>query len=91
MKIICKLYAHTHENLDKSEKFLVSQLNSYQMFVKYISNRKQLYISKETETITKNLPGQKTPGPNDFGILYIQICENKVDQSYKFFQIIDSM
>lgn len=49
------------------------------------------YISsKEIESVTKNLPAQKTHS-DSFSMLSFQIYKDKIGQSYKFFQIIDNM
>ena len=60
-----KLYANKQDNLGKKDKFLDTHTLP-KLKQEEIDNLNRPITSKEIETVVKNLPKNKTPGPDCF-------------------------
>ena len=60
-----QLYANKMDNLEETDKFL-EKYNFPKLNQKEIENLNRLITSTETETIIRNLPTNKSPGPDGF-------------------------
>ena len=60
-----QLYANKKDNLEEMDKFL-EMLNLPRLNQEEIENMNRLITSTETETVIKNLPTNKSPGPDGF-------------------------
>ena len=60
-----KLYANKLDNLEKIDKFLDSY-NLPKLNQEEIGNLNRPITSKEMETVIKNIPKNKSPGPDGF-------------------------
>ena len=60
-----QLYANIMDNLEEMEKFLEKH-NFLRLNQEEIENIKTPIISTEIETVIKNLPTNKSPGPDGF-------------------------
>ena len=60
-----KLYVKELDNLEEMNNFLESY-NIQKLNQEEVENLKRLLTSKEIETVIKNLPQNKSPGPDGF-------------------------
>ena len=71
-----QLYANALDNLEEMDKFLetynLSRLNHDE-----IENLNRLITSKEIESVIKNLPTNKSPGPDSFTGEFYQTFKEK--------------
>ena len=83
-----QLYANKMDNLDKMDKFLEKH-NLLRLNREEIENIKTTIRSTEIETVTKNLPTNKSPGPDGFtGEFYQTFREELTPILLKLFQNI---
>ena len=83
-----QLYANKMNNLEEMDKFL-EKYNFPQWNHKEIEDINRLITSKEIETIIRNLPGNKSPGPDGFTAeFYQKFREELTPILLKFFQKI---
>ena len=66
-----QLYANKMDNLEEMDKFL-EKYNFLKLNQKEIEDLNRLITSKEMETVIRNLPGNKSPGPDGFRILILK-------------------
>ena len=66
-----QLYANKMDNLEEMDKFL-EKYNFLKLNKKEIEDLNRLITSKEMETVIRNLPGNKSPGPDGFRILILK-------------------
>ena len=66
-----QLYANKMDNLEETDKFL-EKYNFLKLNKKEIEDLNRLITSKEMETVIRNLPGNKSPGPDGFRILILK-------------------
>ena len=83
-----QLYANKMENLEEMDKLLekhtLARLNQEE-----IENMNRTITSTETETVIKNLPANKSPGPHGFtGEFYLTFTEELTPFLLKLFQNI---
>ena len=79
-------YANKMDNLEEMDKFL-EKYNFPKLNQEEIENLNRPITSTEIETIIKNLPTNKSPGPNDFtGELYQKFKEELPSILLKLFQ-----
>ena len=83
-----QLYANKMDNLEEMDKF--SELhNLMTLNQEEIENMKRPYTSTEIETVIKNLPTNKSPGPDGFtGESYQTFREELTPILLQFFQNI---
>ena len=62
-----QLYANTTDNVEETDKFLEMQ-NLPRMNQEEIENINRPITSTEIETVIKNLPTNKSPGPDGFTV-----------------------
>ena len=68
----CKqLYANKMDNLEEMDKFL-ERYNLPRLYQEEIENMNRPVTSNEIETVIKNLPRSKSPGPDGFTGEYYQ-------------------
>ena len=67
-----KLYKNNLDNLEETDKFLDSY-NILKLNQEEIEKLNRPITSKETETVIKNLPKNKIPGPDGFSGEFYQI------------------
>ena len=60
-----QLYANKMDNLEEMDKFLQKH-NLPRLNQEEIENIKRPFTSSEIETVIKNLPTNKSPGPDGF-------------------------
>ena len=60
-----QLYANKMDNLEEMDKFLEMH-NLPRLNQEEIENMKRAITSTENETVIKNLPANKSPGPDGF-------------------------
>ena len=83
-----QLYANTIDNLEEMDKFLKNH-NLPRLKQKEIENINRPITSTEIETVTKNLPTNKRPGPHGFtGEFYQTFSEELTPILLKLFQNI---
>ena len=83
-----QLYANKMDNLDKMDKFLEKH-NLLRLNREEIENIKTTIRSTEIDTVTKNLPTNKSPGPDGFtGEFYQTFREELTPILLKLFQNI---
>ena len=76
------------DNLEEMDKFLEKH-NHHRLNQEEIKNINRPIISTEFETVIKNLPPNKSPGPNGFtGKFYQTLREELTPSLLKFFQNI---
>ena len=81
-----QLYANKMNNLEEMDKFL-EKYNLLKLNQKEIENLNRSIASTEIETIIKNLPKNKSPGPEDFtGEFYQKFREELTPILLKLFQ-----
>ena len=66
-----QLYASKMDNLEEMEKFL-EKYNFPKLNQEEIENLNRLITSTEIETVTRNLPANKSPGPDGFTAEFYQ-------------------
>ena len=69
-----KLYANKVDNLEEMDKFLEKH-NLPRLNQKEIENKNRQITSTEIETVIKNLPTNKSPGPDGFKVNSIKHLE----------------
>ena len=83
-----KLYANKMDNLEEMDKFLEKH-NLPRLNEEEIENTNRLITSTEMETLMKNLPTNKSPGPDGFtGEFYETFREELTPILLKLFQNI---
>ena len=83
-----QLYANKMDNLEEKDKFLEMH-NFPKLNQEEIENMNRPITSTEIETVIKNLPTNKTPGPDGFtGELYQTFREELTPILLKLFQNI---
>ena len=83
-----QLYANKMDNLEKMEKFL-EKYNSPKLNQKETEDLNRAITSKEIETVIRNLPANKSPGPDGFTAeFYKKFREELTPILLKFFQKI---
>ena len=83
-----QLYANKMDNLEEMHKFL-ERYNLPRLNQKEIENMNRPIINNEIETVTKNLPTNKSPGPDGFtGEFYQTFREDPTPILLKLFQKI---
>ena len=89
MRSYCKqLYANKMDNLEEMDKFL-EKYNLPRLNQEEIENIKTPITSTEIETVIKNLPTNKSPGPDGFtGQFYQTFREELTPVLLKLFQNI---
>ena len=81
-----QLYADKMGNLEEMDKFL-ERYNLPRLNQEEIENINRLITSTEIETVNKNLPGNKSPGPNGFtGKFYQTLREELTPILLKLFK-----
>ena len=81
-----QLYANKMENLGEMDKFLEKH-NLPKLNLKEIENMNRPITSTEIETVVKNLPANKSPGPDGFtGNFYQTFREELTPIFLKLFQ-----
>ena len=81
-----QLYANKMDNLEEMDKFL-EKLNLLRVNQEEIENINRPITSAEIETVIKNLPTNKSPGPDDFtGEFYQTLREELTPTLLKLFQ-----
>ena len=90
MRDYCKqLYANKMDNLEEMDKFLEKH-NLLRLNQEEIENINRPITSIEIQTVLKNLPKNKSPGPDGFtGELYQTFREELTPILLKLFQIIE--
>ena len=82
-----QLYANKMDNLEEMDKFLEKQ-NVLRLNQEEIENINRPITSTEIETVIKNLPTNKSPGPDGFtGEFYKTFREKLTLILLKIFQI----
>ena len=83
-----QLYANKMDNLEEMDKFL-EKYNFLKLNREEIENLNRHITSKEIETLIRNLPANKSPGPDDFTAeLYQKFREDLTPILLKLFQKI---
>ena len=83
-----QLYANKMDNLEEMDKFL-ERYNLPRLNQEEIENRNRPITSNEIETVVKNLPTNKSPGPDGFtGGFYQTLREELTPILLKLFQKI---
>ena len=82
-----QLYANKMDNLEEMDKF-VEKYNLPKLNNKEIENLNRPITSTEIETIKKNLPTNKSPGPDGFTEFYQKSTEELTPILLKLFQKI---
>ena len=83
-----QLYANKMDNLDETDQFL-EKYNLPKLNQEEIENINRPITSMEIETVTKNLPMNKSPGPGGFtGEFYQKFREELTSILLKLFQKI---
>ena len=83
-----QLYANTMDNLEEMDKFLEKD-NFPKLNEEDIENVKRHITSTENETVIRNLPANKSPGPDDFTAeFYQKFTEELTPILLKLFQKI---
>ena len=83
-----QLYANKMDNLEEMDKVL-EKYNLPRLNQEQIENINRPITSTEIETVIKNLPTNKSPGPDGFtGKVYPTFIENLTPILLKFFQNI---
>ena len=83
-----QLYANKMDNLEEMDKFLEKH-NLLRLNQEEIENINRPITSTESETVTNNLPTNKSPGPDDFiGEFYQTFREELTPILLKLFQNI---
>ena len=66
-----QLYANKMDNVEEMDKFL-EKYNFPKLNQEEIENLNRLITSTEIETVIRNLPANKSPGPDDFTAEFYQ-------------------
>ena len=66
-----QLYANKMDNLEEMDKFL-EKYNFPKLDQEEIENLNRPITSMETETVIRNLPSNKSPGPDGFTVEFYQ-------------------
>ena len=83
-----QLYANKMDNLEEMEKFL-QRYNLPRLNQEEIQNKNRPKTSNEIEAVIKNIPTNKSPGPNGFtGEFYQTFREEIIPTLLKLFQKI---
>ena len=82
-----QLYANKMDNLEEMDKFLEKH-NLLTLNQEQIENTKRLITSTEIETVIKNLPTNKSPGPDGFTGVSYQTFREELTPILKLFQNI---
>ena len=83
-----QLYANKMDNLEEMDKFL-EKLNLLRFNQEEIENINRPITSTEIETVIKNLPKNKSPGPDGFTGEFYQIFREELTPIFlKLFQNI---
>ena len=84
-----QLYANKMDNMEEMDKFLERE-NLPRLNQEDIGNMNRAITSTEIETVIKNLPTNKSPGPDGFtGEFYLTFREELTPTLLKFFQKIE--
>ena len=72
-----QLYANKMDNLEEMDKFLL-KYNFPKLNQEEIQNLNRHIISKEFETVIRNLPENKSPGPDGFAGEFYQTYREEI-------------
>ena len=70
-----QLYANKMDNLEEMDKFL-EKYSFPKLNQEEIEDLNRPITSTEVQTVIRNLPANKSPGPDDFSAEFYQILEN---------------
>ena len=71
-----QLYANKMDNLEEMDKFL-EKYNFPEQNQEEIEDLNRCIASKEIETVIRNLPANKSPGPDGFTAEFYQKCREE--------------
>ena len=72
-----QLYANKMDNLEEMDKFL-EKYNFPKLDQEQMDNLNRPITSTEIETVIKNLPANKSPGPDSFTAEFYQKCREEL-------------